>query len=471
VRLRDAFRRPRSTAAVASLAALALLAGLTVGVPGLAQGATPPPNPTNGQLSAAAQHKAAVADEVGKLTAQSATMQSQIQQLQAGQELAEQKQAYALSKLQDAKDSAAAAKAAVTAASKRLTSAQTSLREYAQASFMGGDVGGTTGSLLTAEDPNALLQTSALQGYESDHQISAVDQMQSATIGKSNADASARKAVIAQTTAANAATKATKAAEAAVLNARAQEQQLQASIAANQTELAAAQAELATLNHQRAAYNAYVLEQQRIAAAKALAKKRAAEAARKARLAAEARAAAAAAHNHSSGGSGGGSSSGGGGGTVSTGPALGGSWTAARGQAAVAKARQYLGYMYAWAGGNRAGPTYGVCAGDGAFNDCHIIGFDCSGLALYAWGNYIHLDHYAATQYSQAGSYHPSSSNLMPGDLVFWSSNGSQSGIHHVAIYIGGGNVIQAPESGEVIQITPLDQVDWGYYGATRPLT
>jgi cell wall-associated NlpC family hydrolase len=40
-----------------------------------------------------------------------------------------------------------------------------------------------------------------------------------------------------------------------------------------------------------------------------------------------------------------------------------------------------------------------------------------------------------------------------------------------VAIYIGGGNVIQAPQSGSPIQITPLYSVDWGMYGATRPLT
>jgi cell wall-associated NlpC family hydrolase len=59
----------------------------------------------------------------------------------------------------------------------------------------------------------------------------------------------------------------------------------------------------------------------------------------------------------------------------------------------------------------------------------------------------------------------------MPGDLVFWSSNGTVGGIHHVAIYIGGGNVIQAPQSGSPIQITPLGSVAWGYYGATRPLT
>ena len=100
-----------------------------------------------------------------------------------------------------------------------------------------------------------------------------------------------------------------------------------------------------------------------------------------------------------------------------------------------------------------------------------MFGFDCSGLTLYGWAPYLHLDHYAATQYSQAGSYHPNTSSLMPGDLVFWSSNGGQSGIHHVAIYIGNGDVIQAPQSGDIVRVTPLGQVGWGYFGATRPLT
>ena len=98
-------------------------------------------------------------------------------------------------------------------------------------------------------------------------------------------------------------------------------------------------------------------------------------------------------------------------------------------------------------------------------------GFDCSGLTLYAYAPYRRLDHYAATQYGQAGRVHPNVASLMPGDLVFWSSNGTVSGIGHVAIYIGGGNVIQAPFSGAFIEITPLDQVESGYFGATRPLT
>ncbi len=128
----------------------------------------------------------------------------------------------------------------------------------------------------------------------------------------------------------------------------------------------------------------------------------------------------------------------------------------------------WLGTPYAWAGGNSGGPTRGVCAGDGAFNDCNVVGFDCSGLVMYAWAQFP-FAHFAATQYLQ-GSVHPDVSSLMPGDLVFWS-DGGQALIHHVAIYIGGGNVIQAPQSGDIVRITPLGQVSSGYYGATRPLT
>jgi cell wall-associated NlpC family hydrolase len=59
----------------------------------------------------------------------------------------------------------------------------------------------------------------------------------------------------------------------------------------------------------------------------------------------------------------------------------------------------------------------------------------------------------------------------MPGDLVFWSGDGSIGGIGHVAIYVGNGNVIQAPQSGDVIKISNIYNVENGYFGATRPLT
>jgi cell wall-associated NlpC family hydrolase len=145
-------------------------------------------------------------------------------------------------------------------------------------------------------------------------------------------------------------------------------------------------------------------------------------------------------------------------------------WTPAMGRTAVLRALQYLGVDYAWAGGNGDGPTRGVCAAGDAYADCTLVGFDCSGLALYAWAPYLSMAHFAATQYL-AGSVHPAPTELLPGDLLFWSSDGTAAGIHHVAIYVGNGNVIQAPQSGDIVRITPVGSVSSGYFGATRPLT
>jgi cell wall-associated NlpC family hydrolase len=478
----------------------------------------PPPNPTDGQISQADQEKAALAAEVGRLSAEVAQEQEQLRQLDAAAEMAEQRVAWALQKLDDAKRTATDAQAAVVSAQQRVDAAKQDYSSFVQATYMTGSIGGTTGSLLTAPDPNVLLQQDALQHYESDHQIDAIGNLDAATVAKSNADAAARAAVQKEQQLTEAAKRAQQDAEAALAAAKVKEQQLTASLAANQTSLQQAQLRLATLNHQRQAYIAYQKRQAEIRAARerareiAEAKARAAAARERARMAREARERARearearerarerAAHNHNGGGSpgtsdpgnpsspsggspsGGGTSNGGGihhsnggshhtGGGNSTAPPSGGYWTPQAGQAAVNRAMHYLGWMYAWAGGNAYGPTFGVCAGDGAWNDCHIRGFDCSGLTLYAWAPYLSLPHFSAAQYYAAGSVHPSISSLMPGDLVFWSSNGSVSGIHHVAIYIGNGNVLQAPQSGSVIQITPVLQVSWGLFGATRPLT
>ncbi len=469
---------------VSLLLALLAVAALLV-VPGHAATASPPPkpgsapsNPTDGQLNGAAAHKAAVAAEVGRLGANVAAIQSQLRQLEAAREMAEQKLAFALSKLQQAKIDSAKAASAVVAAQKRVDEAQQQFTAFAQATYMNGSIGGVTGSLLTASDPNTLLQQNALEQYESDHQISAIGNVKAATIARSNADAAARLAVARQRAATIAAEQAKDAADAALTAAIQDQQQLNAQLASQQAELQQAQIELATLNHQRAAYLAY---QHRVAVYQAYQRRQAAiraERARQAALraaAAERRRLAAEQRRHQqNGGGGGGDTSGGGqggGGGVVVTPPSGGRWSAQAGIEAADRALRWRGWMYAWAGGNAYGPTYGVCAGDGAFNDCHVKGFDCSGLSLYAWAPYITLDHYAASQYWQAGSFHPSTSQLLPGDLTFWSSNGSPSGIHHVAIYIGHGDVVQAPQSGEVIQVTPLWDVDWGYLGATRPLT
>jgi peptidoglycan DL-endopeptidase RipA len=436
----------------ALLAALAAAASLLLVAVGPAAQGKPPPNPTNGQLNSAKANKAALADLVGKLSAQLADLQHQVQDLQARAELAEQKLADALQKLADAKAAASAARDRLTAAQAEVDKATQQFSDFVRASYMGSPINGAAAGLLTATDPNALLVRNDYLSYSADHRLDIIGTLSKAKTEQSNADAAARGAEQRQAAAADAAAKARQAAQDALSAAQAAQQQMSAKVAATQSALDAARLQLATLNKERAQYIAWQQEQARIAAARRAAEERARRAA-----AAAAAAAAASGGWHAV--------------AASLTAPIGGSWSAAAGQTAVDRAMHYLGIPYAYAGGGYSGPSYGVCVAGDAANDCHVYGFDCSGLVMYAWAPYAHYDHYAATQYWQAGSVHPGTSDLMPGDLVFWSYDGTQSGIHHVAIYIGGGNVIQAPHSGDIVRVTPLDQVDSGYFGATRPLT
>ena len=107
---------------------------------------------------------------------------------------------------------------------------------------------------------------------------------------------------------------------------------------------------------------------------------------------------------------------------------------------AIATAQSYLGVPYVW-----GGESYG--------------GVDCSGLTMLAWGSAgVDLPHLSRAQYSY-GTHVPIGS-MEAGDLIFWSSNGSQSGIYHVAIYLGGGQMIEAPTFGVPVRITGV--YSWG---------
>ncbi|MQS15290.1 LysM peptidoglycan-binding domain-containing protein [Streptomyces kaniharaensis] len=80
-------------------------------------------------------------------------------------------------------------------------------------------------------------------------------------------------------------------------------------------------------------------------------------------------------------------------------------------------------------------------------------GWDCSGLtqaALRAAG--VNIPRVAADQ--AAASTHVSLDSLQPGDLLFWSNNGKDSGVYHVAIYVGGGKYVEAanPSAGVRMQ-------------------
>lgn len=124
-------------------------------------------------------------------------------------------------------------------------------------------------------------------------------------------------------------------------------------------------------------------------------------------------------------------------------------------------ALRWIGTPYSWGGGNASGPTLGIAQG------AHTVGFDCSGLVTYAWARAgVPLTHYATSQYN-AGP-HPTRDQLRPGDLVFFAHNPADpKTIHHVGIYIGGGQMVEAPFTGARVRISNAFRPD--YAGATRP--
>ena len=110
------------------------------------------------------------------------------------------------------------------------------------------------------------------------------------------------------------------------------------------------------------------------------------------------------------------------------------------GQQVVDKALSYLGVKYVYGG---ASPS----------------GFDCSGLSYYVYKQFgATLNRSSSAQTSNG--YKVSKSELMPGDLVFFSSPGSSS-VGHVGIYIGGGQMVHSVKPGCYVEI---DTINSGYY-------
>ena len=88
-------------------------------------------------------------------------------------------------------------------------------------------------------------------------------------------------------------------------------------------------------------------------------------------------------------------------------------------------------------------------------------GYDCSGFTVAAFAQSgKSLPRQAKAQYGAAKQY-VSLNNLQPGDLVFWSNNGQQSGVYHVAIYIGNGQIAHARNPSTGITVTGLHYSPW----------
>jgi cell wall-associated NlpC family hydrolase len=90
--------------------------------------------------------------------------------------------------------------------------------------------------------------------------------------------------------------------------------------------------------------------------------------------------------------------------------------------------------------------------------------FDCSGLTLWSYQQGgISLPRTAQEQYG-VGTYVPYG-QWQPGDLIFY---GTSSNIHHVAMYVGNGQIVQAPTTGIPVQVVPVSGGGSDYYGAKR---
>ena len=128
--------------------------------------------------------------------------------------------------------------------------------------------------------------------------------------------------------------------------------------------------------------------------------------------------------------------------------AAGTSWGITRAKV-VAEARKFRGLQYLWAG------TSG-------------FGYDCSGFTYsvyHAYGKTLSRD---ADQQAVHGTW-VTRASLLPGDLVFY--RGSPGGtIGHAGMYAGGGNIIDAPQTGMAVRIEPASRYSY-YAGARRYLS
>lgn len=112
----------------------------------------------------------------------------------------------------------------------------------------------------------------------------------------------------------------------------------------------------------------------------------------------------------------------------------------------VGYAETFLGTPYVWGGTSPSG-------------------FDCSGFVQYVYSHFgVSIPRTSEDQFGYGTPV--SQSQLQPGDLVFFEPDGS--GLPgHVGMYIGGGDIIQAPQTGDVVKITPLSYMG-SYMGARR---
>ncbi len=400
----------RARAALAAVSiGLATVLLPVVSAPTVALASPGPGGPSAGQVAAS---KAAVAQREQQVAAAASalgTAQATFMRLSNAAEIVVEKYDQAEVALAAAQRAATTAKSVLAVANKQVAKGRHAVARFARSAY-------ETGGMATIDaflEPGGARALVARVGA-----IDAVSVSQHRTLTRLDA-AAVYRAVVARQAAAVAA----KARSAAATAAKAK--------AAAESAALGQQKVLAALQRKRAHFNALLsqaqarssrLQRERIAA---LARQRAA-------------AAAAASEPPSSGPSPYADSTGNLGGTIS----------ASTGEAGVREAESQIGKPYQWGG---AGPD----------------SYDCSGLVMWAYDQVgVHLDHWTGDQWNEGA--HVSRSDLRPGDLVFFAYNTSDPAtIHHVGMYIGNGEMVEAPYTGANVRISSYARPD--YIGAVRP--
>ena len=447
---------------IGGLCALALATG-----PIAAATAKPDPVfPSQHQVDAAKAKVASTADQVATLTAQYQAASVQLDNVQEAAAAAGE--AYNGAKLLLDQRSAAAATAAAAASSAAASAdeAQKAIRQFAALAYQQDGSLANVSAFMSASGPQDMIdrataldtmgdvRTAAYAKADAASQNAAAAKRNSALAAaqqkeaadqaamalsdaQAKADAAAAEAAAIQTHQAQMATQLASLQKTSVQVEQARQAGLRAeAIAQAAAEEAARQARIAAAKAERERTRKAAEEAARAKAAAELAAQQAAAAKREAeRLAAEAK------KHHGSGStsrppSGGSSQP-----TPPQPPASHGGVSSV-----IAYAQAQIGKWYVW---GAAGPNT----------------FDCSGLTLMAWRQAgVYLDHYTGSQYNQTRRV--AISDLRPGDLVFYGDSGPTS--HHVGLYVGGGQMIEAPHTGAQVRYASIYRSDLLPYGG-RP--
>ncbi|WP_433273069.1 NlpC/P60 family protein [Actinosynnema sp. CS-041913] len=403
---------------IMAVAALVLFPGVASAVP------PPPPNPGDDAISAGRQQADAKAARVGELTSQLTEAEARLQRLTDDVAFKMELVNKARVDLEAAQDEAVRARqdadfarTEADAAGRAVDDARQELDEFAAASFQQGSTIGSLSAYFGAASPEDVLAREQLLAAVGDAGLNALDDVERARSEKSNKDSAARAALDLANQRQAAADQARKDADAAQQEAVRAQQDQAGQAAAIEGDKARVEGELTQalnavegLEGQRAQYHQWLDDKRREEEAALNASQPSAR-------------------------------------PVVTVPGGDGVETV------VGRALAQLGVRYSWGGGNYDGPTVGIR--DGGVGDSHgdyySVGFDCSGLMMYAFaGVGVYLPHYSGYQYN-AGRKVPLS-QAQRGDMLFWGPGGGT----HVALYLGGGMMVEAPYSGSSVRIAPV---------------